>query len=159
MAKLLIQCRASPRDPDYAEAIRLPDGEERIAFHAYFAQSGAQTLQRDEINSCHKNPRYIRKFEPQIAQLVRDGHQVVLYETGGLNIAKPSIDAAHLPTVPILCVPLKGPDYGGLDAFAAGNIPDCTAVVGWVGLERHDTAAHAARAMFTHEFDGVYLLF
>ena len=158
MAKLVIQGRASPRDADFDDVT--VDGK---PFHVFFTESGIHTMLKDDKNSCHKRPDYIDEFrisidggkktrsfvDQDLKGLVQEGHPVVIIEAGGLAFDKPASDAAHMPTVPIIAVPLGGSSdpYGGVAAFVSQDVPDSTAVSGNVGLSRYDTAARAARAM------------
>ncbi len=155
MAKLVVQSKGSEKDPKFADQM-ISVGEEDISFVEYLQGHSIQTLEQDLVNSCHGCPELNRKHSGQIQAIADAGNQVVCVESGGLYFAKPSIEAANMPTIPVISVPLDGGYFGGLDAFMAPQVPTGTAVIAGVGINRYDLAARAAKEILTNRFDGVY---
>lgn len=156
MAKLLVQSQGSPRDPSYAEQMISLNGEQ-VSFIEYLHRNGIETLEEDLINSCHGNTELTLSLARDIQRLVdTNGNQVVAIQQGGLYFAKPSLEAANMPTVPVISIPLNG-SFGGLDAFLAPQVPSGTAAIGGVGVDNYQAAAKVAKEILTNEFEGVYV--
>ena len=146
MERLLVQTRASDKDPALADQ-RIG----QLSFADYFKANGIKILKEELIASCHGNTAYSLSAAEGMQKLADEGHKVVSIQSGGLYFARPSLEAAQAPTVPIISVPL-----GGIDAFLAVNLPAGHAAIGGVAPGNYRTAAHVAKAMFS-EIDGVYI--
>ncbi len=148
MEKLLVQTRASDKDPALADQ----KIEGSIPFVEFFRCQGIKTLKEELVASCHGNTGYSLAAAEGMQALADAGHKVVAIESGGLYFARPSLEAAQAPTVPILSVPL-----GGIDAFLAVNLPAGHAAIGGVGLGNYNTAAVVARNILNEQHLGVYI--
>ncbi|HSU72754.1 MAG TPA: hypothetical protein VLJ21_02810 [Candidatus Binatia bacterium] len=146
MERLLVQTRASDKDPS------LDDQKiEGKPFREYFRQFDIKTLKDgDLVASCHGNTDYSLRAAEQMQKLADEGHRVVSIQTGGLYFARPSLEAATAPTVPIISVPL-----GGLDAFLAANLPAGVAAIGGVSVGNYETAARVAVNILTRTHAGI----
>lgn len=153
--KLLAQSQGSDKDPKYSEQMVELLGE-KVPFPEYFRKRGINTLEKDLINSCHGNTMLTLYLAKEIQKLADDDHRIVAVEQGGLCFAKPSIEAANMPTVPVISIPLNAGYFGGLDAFLSSQLPTGTAVIGSVGVGNYQAAANAAAAILVNEFEGVY---
>ena len=166
--KLIVQSQGSPNDPAYVEQMLMLDGEQ-VPFHEFFHRQGAKTLKQDLVNSCHGNTGLTLSLvydiggkiddivEGDIGGLTEQGHRVVAIEQGSLYFAKPSLEAANMPTVPVVSIPLKK-GLGGLAAFLAPYVPPGTAAIAGVSIGNYQTAANFAAGVLNHEFNGVYLI-
>jgi phosphoribosylcarboxyaminoimidazole (NCAIR) mutase len=143
---LIVQTRASDKDPSL--------NDQKIgglSFRDYLREEGIKTLNDgDLVASCHGNTEFSLRAAQQMQALADAGHKVVSIQTGGLYFARPSLEAATAPTVPIISVPL-----GGLDAFLAANLPAGVAAIGGVSVGNYATAANVAVRILTNEFAGV----
>ncbi|MFH1054075.1 MAG: hypothetical protein V1740_06675 [Candidatus Woesearchaeota archaeon] len=148
---LLVQSQGSPRDPSYAEQMLDLYGEE-VSFYSYFRRKGIKVLKEDLVNSCHGCSQLTLDLAGQIDELARQGHRIVAVQQGGLLFAKPSIEAANMPTVPVISIPLDR------IAFLAPYVPSGTAVIGGVPVNGYQTAANVASAILNNTFEGVYTL-
>ncbi len=155
VGKLLAQIKASDRDPEFDKQ-RVYRGSETIPFIEYFQQNGIRPFNNELVVSCHGNTDLNLIYVSRINELAKDGHRVVAIEAGGFYFAKPGIDAANMPTVPVISVPLDGVWYGGVDAFLAPFLPSGTAAIAGVGQGDYSTAAIVAKEILTNTFVGVY---
>jgi len=155
MARLLVQSQGSVKDPTYDEQMLMLDGEE-VPFSEFFDRQGIMTLIDDLVNSCHGHTQMTLGYASEIERLARDGHKVVAIQQGGLYFAKPSLEAANMPQVPVISIPL-GKGIGGLAAFLAPILPSGTAVIGGVSNGNYQTAANVAARMLNREYSGVLL--
>ncbi len=147
MERLLVQTRASDKDPALAD--------QKIghsSFADYFKANGIKILKEELVASCHGNTAYSLSAAEAMQKLADDGHKVVSIQSGGLYFARPSLEAAQAPTVPIISVPL-----GGIDAFLAVNLPAGHAAIGGVAPGNYSTAARAAKNILNRDFKGVYI--
>lgn len=147
MQKLLVQTRASEKDP--------PITEQKIEGHPFaefFRNAGIKVLTEELVASCHGNTDHSLEAAHQMQTLSNKGHKIVSIQTGGLYFARPSLEAVHATTVPIISVPL-----GGLDAFLAPNLPAGVASIGGVSPGNYNTAGRIAKEILTGTFKGVYL--
>ena len=147
MERLVAQTRAS--DKDAAISDQKIDG---VPFREFFANDGIRVLVKEEIQSCHGNGKYSKSFAGQLQQLADAGHKVVGFESGGLTFARPSLEAVHAYSVPIISVPL-----GGLNAFLCADLPAGVAAIGGVAPGNYGTAARAAKTILLRDFEGVYV--
>ncbi len=154
--KLLVQSKASDTDPAYASQIMNVNGA-AVSFLDFFEKDDVRVLAEELVNSCHGNSALTGRLAKDVQKLADEGHKVVSIQSGGLCFAKPSLEAAQMPTVPVISVPLDGGYFNGEDAFLAPSVPSGTAVIGGVGMSRYDTAARVAKEILTREFDGVYV--
>jgi len=155
MDKLLVQSRGSTSDPAY-ENVMVKLGEEEFAFTDFCQAHGVKPLYMDVINSCHGDTDMTLDLAEDVQRLADAGHKVVSVQAGGLYFAKPSLEAANMPTIPVISVPLAGA-YEGLDSFLAAQVPTGTAVIGGVGVKNYQAAANVAVRMLNRSFDGVYI--
>jgi len=153
--KLLVQSQGSDRDPKYSEQMLESNGE-TMPFNTFFHRQGVRTLDGDLINSCHGNTKLTLSLAEQVQALADAGHRVVAIEQGGLYFAKPSLEAANMPTVPVISIPL-GDGIGGLAAFLAPYVPPGTAAIAGVMTGEYQTAANVAARILNSTFKGVYL--
>ena len=154
--KLLVQSCASAADPEYRAQMVKFNGD-AIPFLEFFTKEGIRVLQKDVVNSCHGNNALTARLAADVQGLADQGHKIVSIQSGGLYFAKPSLEAAQMPTVPVISVPLNGGYFNGEDAFLAPSVPSGTAVIGGVGMGRYDTAARVAKEILAREFEGVYV--
>lgn len=155
MEKLLIQSQGSGKDPKYSEQM-VELLKEKVPFPEYFHKRGIKTLNKDLINSCHGNTELTLNIARDIQKLADEGHKIVAVEQGSLCFAKPSIEAANMPTVPVISIPLNGSYFSGLDAFLSVQLPTGTSVIGTVGVENYQAAAQIAADILFQEYEGVY---
>ncbi len=151
MERLLVQSRASKSDPSFADQI-VEDGDNGILFTNYFRRRGIKLLIEETIESCHGNPEYSREHAEQLKALAKEGHKVVGVYTGGMQFARPGLEAAIAITVPILSVPTD------LDAFLAPRLPAGPAAIAGVSIKNYQAAAYIAREIQVNEYPGIYLL-
>jgi len=153
--KLLVQSQGSKRDPAYKEQKLELEGEQ-VSFHEFFHRQGIETLKDDLVNSCHGNTDLTLNLVSDIRALADEGHRIVSIEQGGLYFAKPSLEAANMPTVPVISVPL-GSGIGGVAAFLAPYVPPGTAAIAGVSMANYQTAATVAAKILNNRYEGVYL--
>ncbi len=147
MERLLVQTRASDKDPALADQ-KIDD----VPFVEFFRNQGIKVLKEELVASCHGNTAYSLAAAEGMQRLADEGHHVVSIQSGGLYFARPSLEAAQAPTVPIISVPL-----GGIDAFLAVNLPAGHAAIGGVAPGNYRTAANIAERILTRIWDGVYI--
>ena len=147
MEKLLVQTRASDKDPAISD--QKING---VPFAQFFRDAGIKVLKEELIASCHGNTEYSLMAARQMQALADQGHKIVAIESGGLYFARPSLEAVHATTVPIISVPL-----GGLEAFLAANLPAGVAAIGGVAPGNYTTAANVAKEILQKNFEGVYI--
>lgn len=145
MEQLLVQTRASDKDPALAD--QKIDG---VPFNDYFRNKGIKVLKEELVASCHGNTGYSLSAAEAMQKLADEGHKVVSIQSGGLYFARPSLEAAQAPTVPIISVPL-----GGIDAFLAVNLPAGHAAIGGVAPGNYQTAARVAAEILQNDYRGV----
>lgn len=145
--RLLVQTRASDKDPALAD--QKING---MPFADFFRKNSIKVLKEELVASCHGNTGYSLTCAEGMQKLADEGHEVVSIQSGGLYFARPSLEAAQAPTVPIISVPL-----GGIDAFLAVNLPAGHAAIGGVAPGNYQTAAIVAQRILWHAWDGVYL--
>lgn len=147
MERLLVQTRASDKDPALAD--QKIGG---VPFNDYFRCVGIKTLKEELVASCHGKTEYSLSVAEGMQKLADDGHKIASMQSGGLYFARPSLEAANAPTVPIISVPL-----GGIDAFLAVNLPAGHAAIGGVAPGNYRTAARVAHQILSQDWTGVYL--
>ena len=152
MAKLLVQSRGSPSDPEYDEQI-----VHGLTFTELMQRCGIRTLTTDLINSAHGCPDLTLKHARQIQRLADIGHRVAVADAGGLLWVKPGFEAANMPTVPIVSISLGDGWYRGVSAFLAPMVPSGIAAVGGVGMNGYETAACVLDRILNKNFGGVYV--
>ncbi len=154
--KLLVQSQGSKRDPKYEEQKLELDGEQ-VSFHEFFHRQGIKTLKKVLVNSCHGDTVLTLDLVNDIKALaVKGHHRIVCTEQGSLYFAKPSLEAANMPTIPVISVPL-GKGLGGLAAFLAPYVPPGTAAIAGVSMANYQTAATVAAKILNNKYEGVYL--
>jgi len=170
MERLLVKTKASVNDADFDK--QKIDGK---TFSEWFRAQGVKVSKGespqvpDLVESCHGNTEYSIRFAKQMQYLQDQRFRIVTIEAGGLYFARPSLEAANAPGVPIISIPLSG-----LDSFLAPNIPGsaskitlpdgtsknvppgAAAIVG-VGPKDYRTAAYIAREILLRDFEGVYI--
>ena len=154
--KLLVQSKGSKKDPAFSEQLIEIEGE-KYNFRDYFHDNGVKMLKEELIISSHGNTELDLRIVKEISELAKKGHKIVSLQQGGLYFAKPSLEAANMPTIPVISIPLDGGMWGGIDAFLAPQVPTGTAAIAGVGVGKYDTAARIAKEILTNEFEGVYL--
>ncbi len=165
--KLLVQSKGSKNDPEFSDQIINLDGED-ISFLDYFGKHRIRVLEahvredngkieKDLIISSPGNTPLCLDLAEDVRDLADQGERIVCVQQGGLYFAKPSLEAANMPTVPVISIPLDGGMWGGLDAMLAPQVPTGVPVIGGVGIARYDVAAKIAKEILTEEFKGVYL--
>lgn len=154
--KFIVQSQGSTVDPAYAEQLMVLAGED-VTFHEFFHRQGVGTLKDDLVNSCHGNTQLTMRLVRDMHKMARTGHKLVAIEQGGMYFAKPSIEAANMPTILALSVPL-GTGIEGLASFLAPILPTGTAAIGGVVNNDYATAARVAVNVLNKQYGGVYLL-
>lgn len=172
MHSILITARASPKDEGYEK--RTVSG---VPLQDYFGKEGIDV--RDLIASCHGNPVLMKERMSDLQSLAKHGYRIVIIDAGGLNLAKPSLEAAWADTTyarkvegryqfsprpigdssqiaeparfSIVVVPTDK-----AAAFSAPYVPDGVAAVPAVGINNYDTAFRIARTVMTEHSEGVY---
>ena len=117
-----------------------------IPFLEHLRAKGIETLAQDLVVSCHGNTAYSLEAARQMQALADDNHRILAIEAGGLYFARPSLEAANMPSVPVISIPLVGA-YEGLDAFLAPNVPSGIAAIAGVGVGNYTAAAELAVAL------------
>ncbi len=145
MERLLVQTRASDKDPALAD-----QKIEGVPFNEFFRNKGIKILKEELVASCHGNTAYSLAAAEGMQKLADEGHKVVSIQSGGLYFARPSLEAAQAPTIPIISVPL-----GGIDAFLAVNLPAGHAAIGGVAPGNYRTAAKVAERILEKHYMGV----
>ncbi len=154
--RLVVQSKGSLSDPEYAQQqIEVSGKQESII--SYFHRNGIKTRYADVVNSCHGNTELTLDIAREMQALADQGHRVVSLQAGGLYFAKPSLEAANAPSVPVISIPLDSGYFGGLDAFLAPQIPSGIGAIAGVGVGKFDAAAYAAMQILMKEFKGVYV--
>ncbi len=149
MAKLLIQSRASEKDPEYSKIVLKSNGTD-VPFHDFFLKDGIRTLKEDNVISCHGNTHLDLDIANDVNRLFEKKHKIVSMQSGGLYFAKPSIEAANMPQIPVISIPLD------FVSFLAPWLPSGTAAIGGVGIQNYQCAANVAKAILLNEFEGVH---
>ena len=158
--KIIIQSRASKSDPSFEDQVV---GE--YNFFDYFQEHGIRTLKEDLIISCHGNTELDVEYAKRLqrwATTERDDEddenigaleeiRIASIQSGGLYFAKPSLEAANMPTIPVISIPLD------LASFMAPMVPSGTACIAGVGMNDYENAARFAKEILTNSFDGVYV--
>ena len=152
--KLLIQMRASDRDPRLMGGVTIKGA----SFNDYFSSQGIRPLKKDLVVSCHGNTDLTLQYARQIQKLADDGNKVVVIAHGGLFFALPSLIAANAPTVPVISIPMGGDVYARVAAFLGAYVPPGTAAIGTVGTNQYEGAAQAAKTILNHSFSWVRII-
>ena len=148
MEKLIVQSRASINDTPFKEIII---NDKSVNFLEYFHNREIRTLKEDLISSCHGNNYISQEQALSTMELSKAGHNIVAIMYGGMIFAKPSVDAALMPTVPVISIPS---DYL---SFLSVCVPSGVAAVAGVGIDNFTCAARVTSEILNKKFGGVYL--